>query len=102
MKRANISICGLYPAHRVIEFMHQQDDVAQSRTATFAPTGDEHNFPGTQDFVMEQRAGNPCVSRLAEDKIVNIRIIVIHDRILPIALPFKRTVGGELIAKRRL
>ena len=46
--------------------MHQQGDVAQSRAAAFAPAGDEHHFPGAEDFVMEQRTGNPGVSRAAE------------------------------------
>jgi hypothetical protein len=47
---------------------------------------------------MEQRAGNSRMSRLAEDKIVDI--VVIYRRTRKIALSFKRTVGGELVVER--
>ena len=82
--------------------MHQQGDVAQSCSAAFAPTGDKHHFSGAEDFIMEQRAGNPRMSRLAEDKIVGVRIVIIYGRTSRIALPFKRAGDWEFVTERRL
>lgn len=51
---------------------------------------------------MEQRAGNPRMSRLAEDKIVGVRIVIIYGRTSRIALPFKRAGDWEFVTERRL
>lgn len=50
---------------------------------------------------MEQRAGNLRMSRLAEDKVIDVRIIIIYDCSHWIALSFKRAGDWEFVTERR-
>lgn len=88
-------------ADRVVEFMHQQGYIAQGRSVALAHAGNEHDFSGTQNFIVEQRACDPDVPRTAENKVVDVRIVIMHRRTGRITLHLKGAIGGKLVAKRR-
>lgn len=87
-------------ADRVVELMHQQRDVAKGDAAALTPTGNEYHFTGAQDFIMEQRAADPCVPTAAKYQIVDIRVVITNRFTCRVAFHFKVAVNRILIAKR--
>ena len=89
-------------ADRVVEFMYQQRNIAQCHAAALAPTRDENHFIGAQYLVMEQRTGNPGVSRAAEYQVIDIRVVVTDGFACRMFFHFKVAVYRLFIAERRL
>lgn len=86
-------------ADRIVEFMYQQRDVTQCHATALTPTGDEHHFPGTQDFIVKQCACYPYVPRLAEYQVINMRAVVTNRFTCQMVLHFKVAVNRIFITE---
>ena len=86
----------------VIEFMNQQRNITYRHAAVFTPARNEHHLSRTQNFIVEECAGNPCMPFHAEYQVNDIRIVVMHRCSGRIAFHIKMAIYWIFITKRRL
>ena len=68
----------------------------------YTPARNEHHLSRTQNFIVEECAGNPCMPFHAEYQVNDIRIVVMHRCSGRIAFHIKMAIYWIFITKRRL